>query len=223
MQSLSQRLKVIASFIPQGKSVCDVGTDHGYLPAALSLGGKCKKVTATDIREKPLDNARNNLKRLGVKDVNLILCDGLEDVDKNDAETVIIAGMGGDVISKIIENCPFKEAPLFILQPMTAADTLRDYLAQNGFDVLKETALSENRKIYSVMTARFDGKCRKLSPSQRRIGKLHPVSEENIKYIKKQQIIAERCVKNLKNIPKKAELYEESLQIAEELRLVLEG
>ena len=64
MPVLSERLKLIASMVPQGKSVCDVGTDHGYLPAALCLSGKYSSITATDIREKPLENARKNLEKL---------------------------------------------------------------------------------------------------------------------------------------------------------------
>ena len=109
MNELSKRLKTIASFVPKGKSVCDVGTDHGYLPAALCLAGVYKSVTATDVKEKPLENACKNLKKLGVTNVELIRCDGLSAVPYEKAEAVVIAGMGGDVISGIIERCPYKE------------------------------------------------------------------------------------------------------------------
>ena len=107
MRDLSSRLSAAADFVEQGSSVCDVGTDHGYLPAFLYLSGKCKRVTATDIREKPLKNAQKNLEKLGVQDVKLILCDGLDGIDRQIADTVIITGMGGDVISGIIDRAEF--------------------------------------------------------------------------------------------------------------------
>ena len=223
MPKLSERLKIIASFVPQGKSICDVGTDHGYLPAALYLSGKYKKVTATDIREKPLKNARNNLERLGVKGVELVLCDGLSGVEAQNAEVVIIAGMGGDVISGIMENCSYKEQSVFILQPMTAADTLREYLAKTGFAVIEERAISENKKIYSVMKAVYDGKKRNLSPAQRRIGILKPTLPENIEYIKKQLRITAKCAEDLKNISEKREYYEEVLSAYNKIKKISEG
>ncbi len=223
MPVLSERLRLIASMVPQGKSVCDVGTDHGYLPAALCLSGKYKNVTATDIREKPLENARKNLKKLGVKGVKLILCDGLQKVNEEDAETVIIAGIGGDVISGIIDRCPFKEKSVFILQPMTAAPVLREYLAKNGFFAEEEVAVTEKRKIYSVMLYRFDGKKRTLSPAQKRIGILKPATGENIKYIKKQLDICNKCVADLKGAGIFSPALKENIEAANEIKTVMEG
>ena len=72
MHSLSDRLSLIMSFIPKGVSVCDVGTDHGYLPAALYLSGGFLSITATDISHSPIENAKKNFNKLGIKDVNLI-------------------------------------------------------------------------------------------------------------------------------------------------------
>ena len=223
MPVLSERLSLIASMVPQGKSVCDVGTDHGYLPAALCLNGKYKSVTATDIKEKPLENARKNLEKLGINNVKLILCDGLQKVNEEEAETVIIAGMGGDVISGIIDRCPFKEKSVFILQPMTAAPVLREYLAKNGFYAEKEIAVTENHKIYSVMLYRFDGKKRTLSPSQKRIGALKPTTNESIKYIKKQFDICNKCITDLKGAGISSPALKENIKAADEIRTVMEG
>lgn len=223
MPSLSERLKTIASLVPQGTSVCDVGTDHGYLPAALYLSGNYRSVTATDIREKPLQNAKTNTEKAGASGVKLVLCDGLSAVKCEDAETVIIAGMGGDVISGIIERCPYRNKSTFILQPMTAAPFLRTFLAKNGFCVKKETAVTENNKIYSVMVCRFDGKKRELSPSKKRIGELKPTTDENLKYIKKQYDICLKCVNDLKKAGINSPVSEENAMAAEELGIILEG
>ncbi len=223
MYNLSQRLKTVASFVPQGKSVCDVGTDHAYLPAALYLEGKCKSVTATDIKEKPLKNARKNLDKLGIDGVKLVLCNGLSAVEYKDAEVVIIAGMGGDVISKIIDDCPYKKLSAFILQPMTASVALREYLAQNGFCVNDEVAVCENGKIYSVMAVNYDGVKRNLTNTQKKIGMLKPITSENIQYIKKQYNIANKCAADLTGVSGKEELQKENELLAQELAFILEG
>lgn len=223
MSVLSDRLKVIASFVPKGKSVCDVGTDHGYLPAALCLSGDFKSVTATDIREKPLKKAAENLARFGANDVGLILCNGLSAVPYEKAETVIIAGMGGDVISGIIDRCPYKEKSLFILQPMSAAPVLREYLASNGFEIKKETAVIDNKRIYPVMCCRFDGKKRVITSLQKRIGAIKPDTKANSDYIKRQLKIVDKCIEDLEKANINSDFLQENLNVREELIKVLEG
>ena len=223
MNELGKRLNLIASFVPKGKSVCDVGTDHGYLPAALCLSGDYKSVTATDINKKPLENASNNLKKLGAHGVELILCDGLEKVPQEKAEAVIIAGMGGDVISGIIDRCPYKEKSVFILSPTTGASTLREYLGGNGFYVEREVATTENGKIYSVMLCRFDGKTRHLSPAQKRIGKLDFSGDDNIRYIRKQLSIIEKCILDLQNSGKRQDFLLENIAAKQEILKKTEG
>ncbi len=224
MQNLSERLSLIAGFVEAGSSVCDVGTDHGYLPAFLYLSGKASRVTATDIREKPLKNARNNLERLGAQGVKLILCDGLSGVTRDMCDTVIIAGMGGEVISGIIDCAPFvrDSSVRLILQPMTAARELREYLAQNGFKVEREQAVSENRKIYSVMVVRFCGKPYSLDGVTALIGKLLPDSDASREYIKKQQRIVYNCAKSLSAVYKKQSEYLEYKELSDTLTKILE-
>lgn len=225
MLELSKRLSLIAGFVNEGSSVCDVGTDHGYLPAFLYLSRKCKSVTATDINQKPLSVARANLERLGCRDVKLILCDGLASVTRQDADTVIIAGMGGEVISGIIHRAEFlrDNTVSLILQPTTAAKELRQYLAKNGFAVEREQALAENNKIYSVMLARFTGVPYTLSDTQSVIGILKPDSDEAILYIEKQYKIANKCSRDLENVPRKQNEYNYYLKLSEELKDILGG
>ncbi len=225
MQNLSERLSLIAGFVEAGSSVCDVGTDHGYLPAFLYLSGKASRVTATDIREKPLENARNNLERLGAQGVKLVLCDGLASVTRDMCDTVIIAGMGGEVISGIIDRAGFvrDSSVKLILQPMTAARELREYLAQNGFEVEREQAVSENRKIYSVMVARFSGKPYPLDTVTALIGKLLPDSDASCEYIKKQQRIVNACANSLSATQGKKNEYLEYKALSDALTKILEG
>ncbi|MBO7520397.1 MAG: SAM-dependent methyltransferase, partial [Clostridia bacterium] len=156
---LSKRLSLIASLVETGSSVCDVGTDHGHLPAFLYKSGKCKSVIATDIRKKPLENARKNLEAANAAGVELKLCDGLDGITRDMADTVIITGIGGEVISGIIDRAPFLRdyTVTLVLGPTTSAGRLRDYLAQAGFVVVFERAVEDNGKLYSVMKAHFRG------------------------------------------------------------------
>ena len=225
MLELSKRLSLIANLVKEGSSVCDVGTDHGYLPAFLYLSRRCKSVCATDINEKPLDSARKNLERFGADGVKLVLCDGLAGVTRADADTVIIAGMGGEVISGIIDRANFlrDETVSLVLQPTTAAKELRVYLSQKGFAVEDEIALQENGKIYSIMQVRFTGKPYKISDAQAVIGLLKPTSDDSRAYINKQCTIAQKCKTQLKFAKDKQKEYEHYFKLSEELKDILGG
>ena len=197
---LSKRLSFICSLVQTGSKVCDVGTDHGYLPAFLYKSGKCQSVCATDIREKPLETARKNLALSGADGVKLYLCDGLDLITRNMADTVIIAGMGGEVISGIIDRAPFlrDNTVTLILQPTTSADKLRQYLADNGFVVVCERAIKDNGKIYSVMQAHYCGMPYPIDDLRRHIGLLRPDYTDAKEYIKKQHSIIEKRALELK-------------------------
>lgn len=223
MLELSKRLSLIAQLVNEGSRVCDVGTDHGYLPAFLYLSGKCKSVMATDINQKPLESAKSNLEKLGVDGVRLVLCDGLAQVTRNDADCVIIAGMGGEVISGIIARADFLRDNIvkLILQPTTAAKELRLFLAQNGFAVEQETAIGENGKIYSVMVVRFNGIEYAVDAVRSVIGILKPDCDDAIKYIQKQYRIAAKCANDLSHVLHKQDEYNYYFNLSEELKNIL--
>ncbi len=225
MFELSKRLSLIASLVNEGSSVCDVGCDHGYLPAFLYLSGKAKKVIATDINEKPLQSARKNLDALGAEGVRLFLCDGLSAVENENVDTVIIAGMGGEVISGIIDRASFlrSDAVKLILQPTTAARELRRFLAQNGFVVEQECAISENDKLYSVMQVRFSGESYEITDVQSVIGILKPINADAISYIEKQYRIAQKCVQQLALATNKQKELEYYQGLSNDLKDILGG
>ncbi len=225
MQALSKRLMALAAFVKSGSKVCDVGTDHGYLPAFLYLSGNMKSVTATDIRENPLASARANLDRFGADGVRLVLCDGLSSVTREDADTVIVAGMGGEVISGIIDRADFlrDNTVELILQPTTAANQLRRYLAKNGFAVEKETAVSENGKVYSIMLARFTGNPYALTAVREQIGILSCDNEDAKEYILKQYRIAKKCADDLKSVADKQQQYQHFYNLSQDLKNIIGG
>ncbi len=204
MINLSLRLKTIASLVPLGARVCDVGTDHALLPIYLKQSGIAKTVIATDLNKKPLENAAKNIEEYGVSDISLRLCDGLSAVSRDEADTVIIAGMGGEVMTAILSSCKWiksKEITL-VLQPTTSAEILRKYLLDNGFEIESETPLCDNKKLYSIMLARFKNNTTKLQPWFYYIGKIEPLGD-GVLYIKKQQKRVFNCMKALENIEDK--------------------
>ena len=219
MHTLSERLKLIASLIKRGASVCDVGTDHGYLPIFLKNMGIASSVIATDIREKPLATAEKNVKKADVSGIELRLCDGLDAVKKDEADTVIIAGMGGEVISGILSRCKWisNEDITLILQPMTSAEQLRKYLYDNGFEIIEEPTVLDTGRVYSVMLVRFSGKTEEKPSYFYYIGKIDTNTENGATYINKQIKRLSDCAASLENIPEKKREYEFYFKTAKSL------
>jgi tRNA (adenine22-N1)-methyltransferase len=208
MPELSLRLKTIASLVPLGARVCDVGTDHARLPIYLKQSGIANNVIATDLNEKPLEFAKENIESSGVSGISLRHCDGLSAVKEGEADTVIIVGIGGEVISGILENCDWIKTTgiTLILQPTTSPEVLRKTLINNGFDIITETPLLENNKIYSIMLARFCGTITPYPEHFYYIGKI-PKTEHGIIYIKKQLKRITDYVNAYENIPAKQKEY----------------
>lgn len=210
MPHLSVRLAAIAALVPEGARVCDIGTDHGYLAIELMRSGKARSVIAADIGEKPLENARKNITLSGVGGITLRLCDGLSGISPDEADTVVIAGMGGEVISGILERdktvCRRNNIRL-LLQPTTSPELLRRFLCENGFSILSETPVSENGKLYSVMAVSFTGKALNKSNSFYYVGCVGTETEAGRLYIKKQYDRCHKCVAALENISEKQEEY----------------
>lgn len=152
---LMPRLQKIYDIVPPCTTSADIGTDHAYIPVCLCLTGKCQSAIASDIRKGPLERAAATVEEYGADMVSLRLGSGLETVKPNEAQAIIIAGMGGILIADIIEAS--KETALsashLILQPMTAAPELREYLIENGFKIEKEYLVREEEKIYTIICA----------------------------------------------------------------------
>lgn len=220
---LSKRLALIASLVEAGSRVCDVGTDHGYLPAFLYNSGKCERVCATDIREKPLQAARRNLEAAGARGVTLYLCDGLDSITRDMADTVVIAGMGGEVISGIISRASFLRdtTVTLILQPTTSADKLRDYLANNGFVIANERAVSDNGKLYAVMKAHYCGIPYPISDVRRVTGLITPETDEGRAYVQKQYAAIKKRADDLEFTGKNNRVYLSSRAVEKELEKLL--
>lgn len=154
--SLGGRLLTAASFIPDGATVADVGTDHCRLPIWLVATGKIDRAIATDIRSKPLDRARENCLRWETGDrIELRLSDGLEAVAPEECGCVVICGMGGDTIAAILSRAPWTAdgAHTLVLQAETSARDLRRWLYNSGYLIEDERAVIDGGRVYTVIKA----------------------------------------------------------------------
>ena len=156
--TVSLRLKKIIEFTGKCGVVADIGTDHALVPVYLVENGLCERVYASDIRPLPLKRASEYVISRGLSDkITLILSDGLQNIP-DDTDVVIIAGMGGEMISEIMSSDKSHKSAKYVLQPMTAVEDLRSYLYRNGFMILDEDIVCEhsNEKLYSVMIASYN-------------------------------------------------------------------
>lgn len=158
---MNSRLEKIASYIEDGIGFIDVGTDHGYLPSVMAHLGYKGNIFASDLREGPLNAARQTAKRFALENrIEFILCDGLELCPYEKLDTIVIAGMGGDNICGILDRAEWCMDSRFklILQPMKKAEILRYWLANNEFVIENEDLVQDSGTVYQMLTARFGGK-----------------------------------------------------------------
>lgn len=160
LPALGPRLRAAADFVRPGARLCDVGTDHGYLICTLQIEGKISGGLACDIRPGPLSGAGRLVAALGLKEnIQLRLCDGLSGVSPDEAEDIVIAGMGGEMIASILSRAPWLREPGYrlILQPQTRAPALRQALFSQGFSILRERGVREGRFLYTVLCCEYTG------------------------------------------------------------------
>lgn len=161
MINLDNRLKQCAEFVSGKGCAVDVGTDHAYLAVYLIKSGICKKVIACDLREGPLQSAKEHIRAEGLQDkIQTVLSDGLDNISPDGVSDIIIAGMGGELIAKIISKAEWikNNKVNLIIQPMTKAQDLRKFLFENGFSIKYEKSVRSDSFIYSVINAEYSGK-----------------------------------------------------------------
>ena len=183
MINLDKRLMSAYNIVRENTRAADIGTDHGYLICRLLKDKKITHGYACDINKSPLDNAKKTAQENGVENISFILCDGLVGVPQTEVDDIIIAGMGGELIAKILSNAPWSREKHLILQPMTKADTLRRYLYNNGFFIESETAVKDQKHHYSVMSVYYNGEYRDIDEIFAQIGKLTPDTDDAKAYI----------------------------------------
>ncbi len=153
---LGERLKCVASYVPEGAKLADVGTDHAYLPVWLTENGVINFAIATDIAAGPCSAARASIERAGLTDkIKVRRGDGLAAVQPGEVDTVVIAGMGASNIIGILQKATtvLDKTEKLILQPMAESVFLRRWLHANGWRVEKEKLAKEAERIYEIISA----------------------------------------------------------------------
>ena len=217
MVKLSNRLWAVASLVSEGNILADVGTDHGYIPIYLLEQKKIPKAIAMDINEGPLERAKEHITLFGMEGyIETRRSDGVAALSPGEADTILIAGMGGGLILHILkegkEVC--RQAKELVLQPQSEIPVVRSFLRENGYGTLEEDMVCEDGKFYPMMRVRYQGECetqaKKRQPKTDALEKLedlygalllqqkHPVLKD---YLQKEQELYLEISKNLKKNP----------------------
>ena len=201
---ISKRLELVASFVPQGAILLDVGSDHAYLPIDLVEKGKIERAIAGEVVEGPYQSAVKNVEAHGLKEkIQVRLANGLTAFEEADQVSVItIAGMGGRLIARILEEGLDKLANVerLILQPNNREDDLRIWLQDHGFEIVAESILEESGKFYEILVV--EAGQMKLSSSDVRFG---PFLSKEVSpvFVQKWQKEADKLEFALGQIPEK--------------------
>ena len=153
---LSRRLQSIADMVTAGNRVVDIGTDHAHLPIWLCQNRIAPSAIAADLRPGPLAAARENIRRAGLQEqISVRLSDGLSALQAGEADTLILAGMGGKLICRILENDAdmlpsFRE---MLLQPQSEVREVRQFLMQHQCRIREECCTEDDGKFYPVIAA----------------------------------------------------------------------
>lgn len=157
MQSLSNRLSAVASLVKKGSTIADIGTDHGYIPVYLYKTGIISGAIAADINKGPLSSCEALVEQEGLGGViKTRLSDGLKNIKTDEYDTIIIAGMGGELISEILSKKDIRDKHI-ILNPMTHPELARKFLYDNGFEINNDIIIKDGRHYYSVFDADYSG------------------------------------------------------------------
>ena len=181
MFMITPRLQCILNHV-KGSVIADIGTDHAYIPIRLIEENRAKKVIASDIRQGPVEIAKNNIKKHNMQDkIEVRRGAGYSILSPFEADCIITAGMGGKLISEIIEdNKEIAKNAYLVLQPMNYQYELRKYLIKNGFTIVEEDISIEGFKVYNLLCV----KSGIMKPFENEIDYHIPPYLKNHKYFK---------------------------------------
>lgn len=222
---LSLRLSAVADMVTEGNRLVDVGCDHGYLPVYLYQNKKIPKAIAMDVRTGPLSRAQEHIAQYGLEGyIQTRLSDGLAMLKEGEGDTLVIAGMGGPLMERILTDGEkvresFSE---MILQPQSDIPHFRRFIGQIGWQIVEEELILEDGKFYPMMKV-VHGEKTHISPESPYtleewfgailLEKRHPVLKE---YLKRELRIREDILEKLKNAPaakRRADEVEEERQV----------
>lgn len=210
MVKISERLKMAASLVSDGNVLADVGTDHGYVPIYLLQQQRIPRAIAMDINRGPLERADEHIKLYGMTDyIETRLSDGVAALHPGEADTILIAGMGGGLVIHILtageEVC--KAAKELVLQPQSELERVRRFLAESGYVIEAEEMVKEEGKYYPMMRVHYEPDAKKCADEacevfyqygETLIKQKHPVL---LDYLKKEEGIQREILQRLQAQP----------------------
>jgi tRNA (adenine22-N1)-methyltransferase len=149
-------MKAVAAMVTPGGVLADIGTDHAYVPIALMQRQKITGAIAMDINKGPLKRANDNIAAAKLTtSIETRLSDGLDKLKPGEADTILIAGMGGEMTIHILEegHAVCEEASELVLQPQSDIQKVREYLREHQYRIIDEDMVCEDNKYYPMMRA----------------------------------------------------------------------
>lgn len=221
---LSLRLSAIAEMVTEGNRLVDVGCDHGYLPVDLIQKQKIPSAIAADVGKGPLSRAQEHIEQYGLgKYIETRLSDGLREIREGEGDTLVIAGMGGPLMERILTDGKevlrsFKE---LILQPQSDIGHVRWFLFANGYQIMEENSVLEDGKFYFIMKAAAGIKVPVWKDEELEFGKLllekkHPVLRQ---YLERELRIRDQILERLRDESREAAVRRKE-EVMEERRLI---
>ncbi|MGO1579896.1 MAG: tRNA (adenine(22)-N(1))-methyltransferase [Peptoniphilaceae bacterium] len=183
--NLSNRLKKIANYVDIGSKVADIGTDHGFVPNFLVDNNISRYIVASDISKNSLSKTIELIEKTGKnKYIFPRVGNGLNILNKGEVDTIIVAGMGGELIKHILLDDIeiVKNLKKLILQPMQGSDILRKFLYEFGFNIIDESIIYEDDRYFEIIVAKYD------NIENKKVDEIYYEIPEKL-YIKKDKIL----------------------------------
>ena len=218
---LSERLSTVASMVTAGNCLADVGTDHGYVPIYLYERNIISRGIAMDVNKGPLERAALHIAESGMKQtIETRLSDGLTALKPGEADSIVIAGMGGPLIIRILSANPevTASAKELILQPQSEVFQVREWLSEQKYEIVEEHMVFEDGKYYPMFKAVKNDSFEGLTAKECKFGRIKVLQEPEVL-----KTFLSREITSKKEILKKleAEVTEKSRSRAEEMKQLI--
>lgn len=221
---ITKRLEKIANLVEEGKSVIDIGTDHGLVPLYLAKNEISKDILATDISKKSLQKLEDKLDENLKKIIRTKVCDGLDKVEVKENQIAIIAGMGAvtiiEILNKNIEKV--RKLDYVICEGNIGNEKLRKFLNENNFYIDKDFLIKDGRKHYDIIRFK-NGKDRKLSLGEIYFGKFiyqdfNPLLKKRLDQIYRKNLKFKENIEKFSENKEGLDLIEERIKAIEEVK-----
>lgn len=234
MVQLSKRLSAVARMVTISGILADVGTDHGYIPVFLAGEKRIQRAIAMDINRGPLERAEEHIRQFGLEDrIETRLSDGLSALEPGEADSIVIAGMGGALMKRILQQgeAVAHRAQELILQPQSEIMDFRRFLWEGGYEITTEDMVFEDGKYYPMMRA-VHGKKKNNGADMLgfRYGRIvleqkHPVLCQYLEWQKRQKLnILDKMQKNARqDVSARTQELEQELEYIDQALALVRG